>query len=468
MICNTCGAENPEEAVYCMQCGNRLDGKKVCPECGGLIDGAANFCMICGHHFTASAAAASPTPPVALPAASGPISEAVPAVFADDVPADAASAEKPNKKTIFDILGICGGALALASVLFSFIFVFCIGLNATNGRMSANGAMIYDYFYNAYDDIRLILSAYTKDTGPLEVSLYTPTVICTVIASLTFLAVPAFATLSGVFFAKQMRDGKKRPFFACAVAAYASFLVAACTIYTFSSAGAGVSALSSSTVSSAEVSFSFNGATTAGIALGGVFLGLGTALLAASRGKEFVNPKTIVTTSIALVCIIPVVLGFLFTKQSQISATLAADTGDVNLGIDLDLNAITACSVIGVMYINDVQLPTPAGELTVAVIAAVLQVCILALLAVVFIRTLRNIAQEKESSGIVLSAILAGACVANLILNIVFTLMFDSYVFQDGTSMMSYSYVTPIVLLIMSQLILVASVAYKIVKKKIN
>ncbi len=460
MICNTCGAENPEEAVYCMQCGNRLDGKKVCPKCGGLVDGAANFCMICGYRFSAPATAITPPSPTTLPADA---LAAAPVPVFEAVPADDAPAEAPNKKSVFNILGICGGAMALVSVFFSLIFVFCIGLSLTNGRTSEGNMMIYDYFYKVYDNIGAVLSMYTKDTGPLEASLYTPAVICTIVASLAFLAVPTFTAFAGVFFAKQMRDGKKRPFFVCAVAAYASFLVAACTIYAFSSAGVGGSSLSSSLASS-EISFSFNGATTAGIALGGVFLGLATALLAASRGKEFVKPKTIVTTAIALVCIIPIVLGFLFTKQPQITATYASGSSDVYI----DINAITACSVIGIMYINNVQLATPFGELTVAVLAAILQICILVLLAVVFIRTLRAIAQEKKSSGIVLSAVLSGASILNLVLNIVFPFLFDSYVFQDSTSVLSYSYVAPIVVLIMAQLILIASIANKIVGKKIN
>lgn len=34
MNCQFCNAENVDDAVFCKECGKRIDGKTVCPACG--------------------------------------------------------------------------------------------------------------------------------------------------------------------------------------------------------------------------------------------------------------------------------------------------------------------------------------------------------------------------------------------------------------------------------------------------
>ncbi|RLC71273.1 MAG: hypothetical protein DRI52_05465 [Chloroflexi bacterium] len=46
MRCPNCSHENPDEALFCMRCGTRL--QKVCPECGTQLPPDALFCMRCG------------------------------------------------------------------------------------------------------------------------------------------------------------------------------------------------------------------------------------------------------------------------------------------------------------------------------------------------------------------------------------------------------------------------------------
>ena len=38
MECKKCSAVNPEEAVFCRNCGKRLDGKVSCPACDAMND----------------------------------------------------------------------------------------------------------------------------------------------------------------------------------------------------------------------------------------------------------------------------------------------------------------------------------------------------------------------------------------------------------------------------------------------
>ena len=53
MICKSCKTENPEEAVYCKNCGNRLDGKIYCPSCGKENPEDAKVCVMCGARIVA-------------------------------------------------------------------------------------------------------------------------------------------------------------------------------------------------------------------------------------------------------------------------------------------------------------------------------------------------------------------------------------------------------------------------------
>ena len=47
MNCKFCETENPDSAVYCKQCGKRIDGNTVCPVCHKLTPDAV-FCTECG------------------------------------------------------------------------------------------------------------------------------------------------------------------------------------------------------------------------------------------------------------------------------------------------------------------------------------------------------------------------------------------------------------------------------------
>jgi len=58
MKCPKCQFENPEEAVFCVKCGSKLD--IICPQCGSSNSQEFNFCMKCGHDLREPKA----TPPI--------------------------------------------------------------------------------------------------------------------------------------------------------------------------------------------------------------------------------------------------------------------------------------------------------------------------------------------------------------------------------------------------------------------
>src|SRR5215510_14885595 len=58
MRCPQCQHENPTEANFCLQCGNKLT--QVCPQCRQVLPPQARFCMACGQALTASAVPVQP------------------------------------------------------------------------------------------------------------------------------------------------------------------------------------------------------------------------------------------------------------------------------------------------------------------------------------------------------------------------------------------------------------------------
>ena len=69
--CRYCRREIAEDAVYCTYCGKRQDGKVVCNKCGEVYEG--NFCPKCGTAVRPQAAMPGYSPaPAAMNASAAP------------------------------------------------------------------------------------------------------------------------------------------------------------------------------------------------------------------------------------------------------------------------------------------------------------------------------------------------------------------------------------------------------------
>jgi ribosomal protein L40E len=53
MKCPNCQADNPQEALFCMKCGAKLERK--CSHCGAEFPEDAIFCMKCGNKLVSQA-----------------------------------------------------------------------------------------------------------------------------------------------------------------------------------------------------------------------------------------------------------------------------------------------------------------------------------------------------------------------------------------------------------------------------
>ena len=61
MQCPKCNTENPEDARFCLKCGEEV--ALVCPECGRELPPHAEFCISCGAKLAEAPAEAPEAAP---------------------------------------------------------------------------------------------------------------------------------------------------------------------------------------------------------------------------------------------------------------------------------------------------------------------------------------------------------------------------------------------------------------------
>ena len=72
MQCPSCKYKNPEDSLFCRECGFSLEIEITCPNCNATHPPGSKFCNKCGHDLTQSAPAKSATPetsPTKIPTA---------------------------------------------------------------------------------------------------------------------------------------------------------------------------------------------------------------------------------------------------------------------------------------------------------------------------------------------------------------------------------------------------------------
>lgn len=426
--CPVCGALNPTEATFCIQCGGRMDNKRVCPECGTLNEAGVNFCLGCGHAFEKPRAQKS---------------------------ARSRETSREGGRTLADWFRLFGGIGVMAAAFFALVFTFCIGITTRTESLFdtvTETDFLYVYFGGRYKTLASALKGVGEGAGYMKFALYFPTVLGTLVAAGGLVSVIALSAVAAVRYVRALmqRDGKTN-FFRPAVAAYAVFVAAATAIRALNGTSDGTSTIS------------LNGATIAGIVLGAVFLVAGTVLNLLPEGKELLTRKK-------LTLLISAAVGGVFFVL--IFALAPMGIGAVESGDSVTASTASTASLmatIGSLYYSmgfgsygSTSVDAPIGQAIVYALSQLFQLAVITLALFAFIKLFADLTSEKAKSPLRLVIPLVVCAAGYLAMTVTVGALFNSYLETD----VKFGYAAPAVLFVFSVLQLARVIAEKLLCKK--
>ncbi len=461
MICKYCSTENPDNAVYCLECGKRIDGKIVCPICSTANEERAKFCLACGSRIDGKRTCPGCGEVLPEGARFCPACGHSPDAFPRPAQRETAAASPSPKRAASPrsasfYLSLSGGIVLLASAAIAFIFMFLLGLTSKTvelGETSRASISVYDFFSSAYDDIAVALKAFSGDTGILAFSLYFNAAFGTLVGAGCFVSIPICLAVAIVRFVRHVRGTRgNTDFFTPAAAAYGVFLCGACILLS----------LYAQDVTGTErtVHTSLNGATLAGLILGGIFFGAGCGLQFAAKGKSAMNRMSAIKGIFAILCSILSVIILAFAAKGSIGMR---SEGSVNI---MSLLSISAMRFIGTEYSA-----APTDQLTTAMLAEVFGIGIILLCAYLLLNSWGKLLTEEDRSQRsdvpFVAGVLLVCAIAALATNMVFGKLFLNYIYpEDDTYMLTQrptmTYTAPIVMLVFAALLFAAAVVYAV------
>ena len=187
-VCPNCNFANEPDNTFCSKCGTRIDGKKFCKNCGTEIEGA--FCTACGQKY--------------------------------EEQKSSTYLKQTSKTTQFgiatknNVLEIIGSSILMMGALISLIFVFLIGLGEYKMSSSIIGSIgglgfnlsddnnIFYFFGKAYKDIAKTLDVLNSFSASFETGLYLPTILTTIVSATSVICCVTFTILAIVRFSKKL------------------------------------------------------------------------------------------------------------------------------------------------------------------------------------------------------------------------------------------------------------------------
>lgn len=437
MNCKSCGKENAENAVFCKYCGKRVDGTKICPVCKNQIDEDSEFCIHCGARADGSDLQRSPV--------------AQETVFTT-VSHSAAIAWRPVAAKV--------AAIAVAAIaLFTLVFVFFTGVQASASVSGSSATTGYDVFYffgKGYKDYNKTIETFEKYNGTTQLTGYfkasqlMPLIFGTIISSAVLLvvfllSVTAIVRTVNMLMGRKTEGGEK-------------FALSAFAVYIFGIIA--LSAITSADVSAGGItaSFKLNAATVAGVVLCSVaaFVWFGCKLI--ENGKTLLYGNNAIKAGLSVCCLI---------LATIIAGLLTMPTINVINGSEGGVNALSLFSSVGIMGKTGESLKKIENAAGVAVLS-VFSYIFLVLTAVCavsgVINSIKNISAAETDKPPVKSFIWACAfALASMVFHIVTGNQFvEALGFVSSNNNAEISYGVPIAVFVLSFVAFAACIAQRI------
>lgn len=407
MECKFCHTENVDDAIYCKNCGRRIDGKKNCRACKRLLDEDAVFCNYCGRR-------------------------------ADSVTAEQGEITVPETRGWKGVLGYVGTSAALLGVVISLVFVFLIGFGLNNAALlsqigsslSVNfneSVSIYDYFGKAYEQIAVISDQIVNSSNSdmynfVEPALYLSAVICTVIAAGVLITVVTLSVFAIIKLIRKLMGKEAANAERYAFAAFLVYILGSALLRAFNNTVADIAytAVDDTSLTAATVKIrlavTYNPATIAGIVISAVCMGTCLACKIATKGRELANGRVI--TNVVLTAVTLAFAGIVAHYASCASHAVISDQGSTRISMTLPTSSwLLICA-------QRIGLTKEAwnNEFFLIALTMILQIAVIALAVVTLIIQVFNALNRKQNPSLLLSGTLLIACIAYLVIGAVATI----------------------------------------------
>ena len=347
IVCKKCGTELIDEAVFCSECGSRVDGKKPCVACGKLNGENARFCVYCGTRidgkrvcnacgteFEGNFCPACGT--CALPAA------AMTAPKPYGVGAPMIMAGKPSKQkkegaeTWKKVVELVSGGFGMLAVLTALIFVFFIGVAVNGLAVGDTSSMVcfaespFYFFGKVFTDIEKMGYAGKTDYPypSLDYAVNVYALMGLLSSLLSIVLVLTFSTLAIVFYVLNLCGKSTRSPNTFIVLTAISFFLGAGGMLSLHNFSTDLSL--SSSVPAAVLTFGLNGATVAGIVVCAIALAAFFAGKIVVKGKEMLQSGGLIRLIFVGVGILLTTLVFIFTENAGITVLEEVSSNGLN------------------------------------------------------------------------------------------------------------------------------------------
>ncbi len=448
-LCPFCGTYNPDGAVFCRQCGARLDGKRCCAKCGAELGEHDAFCSQCGTKCED-------------PCAETPVKSEPWGIFRRGMHIAALA------------MSICVAAIAI-------IFTIFMGCNVSSVRLAIGNFQssmptvdrlhvnLFYYFGDAWEALDFL----PADMIAYNATEYIKPILGLLICVATLTLVLIFAIMSIVRNVKAIT--KKRPSgFGTSLIALFSFIAGAVALFFLHSQSVSAKVFGESLTKDQLAMFeslttTFSGATVAGFALGGVFLGLMIVFELLSRKRAQFNKKFIINASLSLGgAVLAIIMIAMFANATTVLTLKYTDSLRFSCGYGPYLlfgEGATYTAYEDLFY---------DGAMIMVLSAIAFALCCLALLlgTVYLTRSIRSILYEEQNKQqLVYCLVILIAAIASLILTVVTNNIYSSVLvdyFKISEELLSFSFVVPIVVVVMSALTLGVEIARKVIRNSLK
>lgn len=465
MFCNKCGKNNPDDAVFCMICGSKLNYIPSCKNCGKEIPEEAVFCPYCGSKQTEKDFTAE--------------SE----ICHTSVQPSYKSVSTVNRFSAEKVLSHIVNGLVLFLAAVALIFVVFTGISvsvpygADFSEILAGGNEGKDFIYcfgDAFKDIGEVIDiAGTNMSDYFEADLYLNVVFGTLAGAVATVTVAVFSILAivkGIAFYTGKGKGNGEIFAITAFIAYVCGAVAFKLLY-----GASIDYRYKTEI--LNFSTQYNSVTVAGIVLGALSVTAIAGLKIARNAKNILNVKNVknIVMSAVGVVLIAVILGIL--GNSILSLNIKEMYTNFNAGINpLVILHISA----GIELDNSISTSshTPEGLISnlngimvLSVIVYIIMFALLVFLAINFMLKMKSLinGRQAEEGGLTYSVLIFILSVVALVLNIVLCNMFEEVIkiisAPDKVNL-NIGYTTLICAVVFSVFNLASCIAHKIICKE--